>query len=1059
MIGISLSALPIGFRHFLKDQIMKKHILTQAVLASTLFLSAQAFATTMPPGTTVGTVETSAFGDHFIFVPGPGSAVSAQITDGNEVAATAGPAVEMDFNNSVLTLEAHNAKYYTGSINGDTIDASVAHGNATGNGEGVLITSDFAIVNVNEGTGITTINRAIIVDVVADDVNITIHGTVTTDSTSGNNTIEVSGKSANIIVGKMGRILSPGVTGANDGHAIQVFPTGDDFVLENAGIIESSGERSALRVGSTFSSITNKAGGFIRNVGAGNASAIHLLDGGGLFSNAGSISSTKGNALEIDGAITKTVENTGTISAPLGIAVSLDAGGTLNDEFQNSGNLTGLVKAIDMSNGVGTYRQLAGTVIGDVYLSEQGLTKGVANDNVFFMEGGDIQGSVFATTPDGTQNILTLSGGTIQDNVNLFDSSGGDIANLSGTDIMGKLYGGTSADTFNVSGGSFGSLDGQAGADILNVIDTFTANGTIANVPNINVQNSGTVFTQNQAITDLDTLLQIDKGTTMIVSNDITGDGSVNIDGSLKVLNGNIPTIDLSGGAGGVTNTGNTVFVEATGKLIIIGSTGTPAYTNQKGSVYQTGFTGTSAGVLQTTNDAADTIFEINSFIRPVISGFIPNGTKHLIAEETVENIIDDSTLQQPSSTLTFVRTYDDPTETNITKIYLTANRNAFSTLPGGSGPTGGVAGALDDLVANGPGPFTDLIVALDNLSNPTDVKNALTSLVPPFNYGLVKASQVAQDSAFEGVITRIEDLQSYKNGGVNFGDQLEGTVAVWGKVLGAHLHQRERDGFEGYKVKAAGGEIGIDYGFNQCARFGLAASYVHSTLDDEAINPKDASVKSYQGTAYGWIEFAHHVYMDAMIAYAHNDYHLNRIINVGPTLSTAAQADFNGDQFGAQADLGMAFSWDTAYLVPFARLKYSHLELDDYSEFGAGVLSLDVQNDEINTLMGGAGLKLGAKFGNSKGIYYVPEISAMVGYDMVQDGEGTVATFAGAAGVPGPTFATDGIKPARTLFNLGLGLNTHVCDRGIFTVKYNLEIRDEFVGNAGFVQWTYLWS
>src|SRR5207248_1489986 len=150
---------------------------------------------------------------------------------------------------------------------------------------------------------------------------------------------------------------------------------------------------------------------------------------------------------------------------------------------------------------------------------------------------------------------------------------------------------------------------------------------------------------------------------------------------------------------------------------------------------------------------------------------------------------------------------------------------------------------------------------------------------------------------------------------------------------LGAYLNQGAQNNVAGFRAKAEGIALGADWNVINCMTMGLAGSYTKANVDDNNINPKDQSIESWQGILYGWFEFPEGLYLDTIFGIAANKYKTNRIINVNQ-IHTAAQADFDGKQYGAQADLGwLAWTQSTCYVAPFARLTYMHLQLDDYTE------------------------------------------------------------------------------------------------------------------------------
>jgi outer membrane autotransporter protein len=169
--------------------------------------------------------------------------------------------------------------------------------------------------------------------------------------------------------------------------------------------------------------------------------------------------------------------------------------------------------------------------------------------------------------------------------------------------------------------------------------------------------------------------------------------------------------------------------------------------------------------------------------------------------------------------------------------------------------------------------------------------------------------------------------------------------------------------------------------------------------------------------------------------------------------LLTAAQSSFDGSQWGAQADLGGIIPSNACYIAPFFRLKYDRLQFDDYTEHGAYDLNLSVITKEAIEFLGGAGIRI-AKGYEFFGIAWLPEVVGFVGYDFHNDGEETFADFVSV----GPAFSTHGITPGRTVIDGSVALNG-VYGQSIFTAKYNVEWRNQFVANTGYLEYRWSWA
>lgn len=1111
----------------MKKASFQKSRLTQAVLASTLFVTSIAQATDIA-APTLGPILTSTATANTFHILTAGS-VTGDLTPDTD-------AVVFDIINSSLIIDANNTKgaqailtpaggapntvaavHILPGFTGGTIDVGAGSGITNLNTDGlstairaednVEITNAGAIVNSGVGSFATIYLQGIGSQVV---------NTGSIVSTDAGSALDLNGSKI-LVDNQLGGVIQ-GNTASSAAIFYEAGFTG--LTLNNAGTIEQVKVNNTLSLVSPFTTITNEANGLITQTAGGAFSVIAVLGGGagtienqengtilattagtkgisisalpftGDIINAGTIKTNTDAAIFINQAVKSiTNEATGSIvtTTPANAAIFANGAFVVSEGITNEGIISGLGgNAIDLgtNSAAATFNQVDGNVFGNVLLAAKDSDNGVGVQEVFVMDGGVISGNVIAKTSPGDTNLLALNGGTISGNVNLGDGDIGipigDTLNLNGTTVVGTINGGALDDTINVTDGSFGALDGKGGTkNTLNILDTFTADGTINNMNQINVKNAGTIFTLNNNVTNMNAALvpglTINAGTEMVLNANISGSGDVLNKGLLTVQGA--PVIDLSSGVpGGIVENFGTVALGS--QTLTITSNVNGAFRNQVAGIVQVNTNGiatpgglTSNGELVVNSTVPVAILlDADSFIQPVISGFIPQGTEFevmsVVGGGTITNPLASGLIQPSSAVIFFTQELNGTNDV----LSLVANRRSFEFLSS-TQVTRGIAGALD-VLALGDGPtnptLLNLLIQLEGLATQAEVEAAMESLIPPFNYGLVAGSHIGMNSAFESVIIRLEDLYARKRGrtvalsqdytklaqnGVSFGDTA--TVgSVWGKVLGANLNQRERGGVAGYRAKGAGLAIGADFDANNCTTFGLAASYTKVNVDDKNASPKDQDIKSWQGTAYGWWEFMDGLYLDAMLGVSTNQYKLNRVINVNQ-IHTAAQSSFHGTQWGAQADLGWSLANSGCYyFAPFARLKYIHLDLNDYSEYGAGDLSLDVHNDNVKEFMGGLGFRLGYTY-QAGDVLYVPEMSVMLGYDFKNDGEQTLAGFFGG----GPAFATDGIKPGRTIFDLGLMLNAHVTNCSILTAKYNLELRSEFVSNAVYLQYNFLWS
>lgn len=1058
----------------------KVNILTSSVLASTFFMIPLAQANTLINATLNTTQQTLGADNNTL-----------EITPTGQVHTTNKNAVLINSANGSLIIDANNINGLNGqnAILTDGIVTKIA-------GVTFDTTGTQGTLHIHAKSGITNTNTVAGTDnIFVNHANATINnaGVIINDGPGSNSAIELSANAANTVINNnTGAVIETdlGVLGST----IQYNAGATGLILNNAGGIVSFEDNIAtIFIDSAFTSIHNQAGGFIAQLGNAPGSvgaAIQINAGGGADNitndfdgvisaigdgfgiyisgaskgailNAGLITTISDAAINLGANMDGNILNTGniiTFNPGVNATVYAEAAITLKGGLINQGNIVNQTpggNALDFqTNGAfATFTQQSGNVVGNVLLANK--DSGGAG-NVFIMQGGLINGNVKAASV--IANTLNLTGG-----------------NIAGTVTLGAL-----GDTVNITGGSFNALVGGAGADIANILSTFTANGTINAVDTIHVQNAGTVFTLNQPITNMNGIgpangTIIDPATTMILKANISGAGDVTNNGLLRVIGA--PIINLSTGPGTVTN--NSIVEIDSHSLLLVDSDIAGNFHNAPGSTLRIGIQGlntasdtpSSGQLLVNSGPTFGPDLDAGSFIQPLFAGFLPqNAFFDIVTVNGGGDIANNSlTLAPPSVVVSFIPTLTSNTTTNNTILRLATERKAYTSLINNPYLQGVASTA--DILARGNGPSSTtllyLLGQLDQSATVAELNAKLDSLTPIYNYGLAEGSYLGMKSVFETISTHLQDFHNpLPKRGMNSGDYYGGTHSAWIMGVGAYANQSTLDNVEGFKAKSAGIAIGADWNPNLCSTLGLALSYTKVDVDDKnGYTPKDVDIKSWQGTIYGSFTFTEAIYLDALVGIASNDYHTNRVLQFGPTnvpattpiraMKTASQADFDGTQIGVQADLGWNLMYDcNYYLIPFARLKYVHLELDDYTENGAGDLSLNVRNDDIDTFLGGLGLRFGSftRYGN---VEYEPEISALISYAFENNGEDTTSYFLGG----GPAFATQGVTPRRPRLDIGLGLNALTSPCTVFTVKYNLEARQAFISNAAFVQFNYIWS
>ncbi len=1029
-----------------------------------------------------------------IYVSGFGiniTTATASITNntGTAIISTASNAIEVAGDTAVIT----NNYIIKGAVSGIHL-ASGTDPNIT-NAGGTIQGGTAASILVDNGSSALVFNNML---------NGSTAGTV--QAINAQNAIELNGAFTSINNGTGSNIT------AVNGSGIFISPNSDtDGIINNNGTISISntGSGSALNLAGGTKAYTgiinNYANAFINNAGTGNALLINTSFGA--INNAGTIQSTSATATPVSiagGATAGTLNNSGTIAATVAgvdaiffattlgtgitginnsgtISAANAANATINatansvivqpNGIVNTGTIcdgkgVGAAVAIDLSgaNNVIPLYQQAGKIIGAVNLMGGASTVAAP---ALTMTGGTITGGV---TTSANTSILNISGGSITGTVNLATTA--NTFNQSGGTLQAITSAGSN--TFNVSGGSFTSLTGGAN-DILNVTATYTNKGPINNVPTVNTTTSGTVFTVDSPITGVSTKLNINPNTTIIADEgSITGTGLANVQdgGTLAIANGSSVSMGTASNLGTIAIANNASFnttgvYNQTGDFITLIQDMTPV----------TGHGQINSGGVATFN-AGSTIspvlgsgsFILNNFPIPVVTSAGVVGFNNI----TVDN--------PPSAVLSFTKNLNGNT------VELISHTNPFALVAEPDIPLA-IAATLDGLVPQTAAQVAaldpDILILLGQLQLAPDVatlSDELLQLSPSFNNALPTSSRIAMDNAFDSIHARLEgmsrigliqqeainktnrDYELYN--GVNYGDAnvigLSGRFGVWIRGDLTTIDQHKRHEIEGFRADSTGFALGFDWIANDFATVGISETLTKVDTKDATSQQNTLKDYSYQTTIYAnFVPYelcqansTQTVYIETMAAIASHKYQTARNIVIG-NLVDQAVAKFYGFHYGVQGDVGYAFISADNYLVaPFARFRYTYLDVDSYAETNAGGLSLLVQHDPIQEMVGGLGVRLAIKRDFIQAIY-VPEFSFALLYDFAGQAESMQANFLGG----GSPFYVDGIKPAQYIQQYGAGITAYTSDGYSFTVKGNFEHRNELFGYNVYLQLRYAWD
>ena len=159
-----------------------------------------------------------------------------------------------------------------------------------------------------------------------------------------------------------------------------------------------------------------------------------------------------------------------------------------------------------------------------------------------------------------------------------------------------------------------------------------------------------------------------------------------------------------------------------------------------------------------------------------------------------------------------------------------------------------------------------------------------------------------------------------------------------------------------GYDYDAIGGMVGAEYRVNPRLLLGGVFGYSTSTVSLGVQNAHD-NINSYQLAAYSSFTGAN-LFSDALIAYGRHDFTLDRegVIDV-------VHGSTSADTFAAAARTGYLFDAGPVRVGPIAGLYYTRADIQGYTETGDSLLTMMVNEQNVDSLTGNAGLQMRVPF------------------------------------------------------------------------------------------------
>jgi uncharacterized protein YhjY with autotransporter beta-barrel domain len=283
-----------------------------------------------------------------------------------------------------------------------------------------------------------------------------------------------------------------------------------------------------------------------------------------------------------------------------------------------------------------------------------------------------------------------------------------------------------------------------------------------------------------------------------------------------------------------------------------------------------------------------------------------------------------------------------------------------------------------------------------------------------------------------------------------------------WGFFVTGRWSQGERErGVEesGFDFDTLGATVGVDRAISANGFVGFAVSSLASETDVTG-GLGSVDTDALAGTLY-LIGEGERGYVQGTATFGTLEFDQRRVIDLPVLGDLEARADFDGEQLGATLELGRSVDGRAGSLTFFARGNWAKAEIDGFREqgavttipssgFGPVDFGLEVGEQELESLLGEAGLDWGRAFSTGGGLV-IPQLTATWSHEFEDDPRAVAARF--LADASGATFEVLTDEPDADWLTLSGALRFQFL-WGSFFVSYDHELlRDDLeirTANAG---------
>lgn len=325
-------------------------------------------------------------------------------------------------------------------------------------------------------------------------------------------------------------------------------------------------------------------------------------------------------------------------------------------------------------------------------------------------------------------------------------------------------------------------------------------------------------------------------------------------------------------------------------------------------------------------------------------------------------------------------------------------------------------------------------------VSTDADVSNAATQTLPLMTGGVSLAAGNTINAVGRVIQSRINS-----NFGLSSGDDFVGDRYVWLKPFGSWSERDDDGAVSGYDVDTAGFVLGVDGALNDKLRLGAAWAYAVSDVEsNSSIAPHQVDIDINQLILYGSYHITERTDLDFQLDYGWNDNEGQRTIAL---TDTVASSDYDSETVHVGMGLSRTYELNDKFTVtPGIRADYTYIDSDSYTESGAGLLNLSVDDQSAESFAVGISGKLAYVLNDAM----ILNVDAGLKRELIDDDVVVTAAFEGA---PSASFDTEGLDQEDWTVSAGMGM-TYQFEMGAEIIaRYDADFSADYLNQTASAQ------